>query len=92
MGAEDCQIPPKEYDGDIISNVGRYRREGGGGEKEICVGGYIGSSKVCGGCSVVRGGALGQWRRRGSTELGGRLRGATCCECVTKIEKAKFRN
>ena len=51
--------------------------KGGGGEKEICVGGCIGSSKVCGGCSVVRVGALGQWRRRGSTELGGRLKGAT---------------
>ena len=77
-GAEDCQISPKEYDGDIISNVGRYRREGGGGEKEIRVGGCIGSSKACGGCNVVRVGVLGQWRRRGSAELGGRLKGATC--------------
>ena len=41
-GAEDCQISSKEYDGDIISNVGRYRREGGGGEEEICVGGAWG--------------------------------------------------
>ena len=38
-GAEDCQISPKGYYGDIISNVGKYRRKGGGGEKEICVGG-----------------------------------------------------
>ena len=41
-GAEDCQISPKEDYGDIISNVGRYRREGGGGEKEIFVGGALG--------------------------------------------------
>ena len=45
-GAEDCQISSEEYDGDIISNVGRYRREWGGGEKDICVGGCIGSRKV----------------------------------------------
>ena len=29
-GAKGCQISPKEHDGDIISNVGKYRREGGG--------------------------------------------------------------
>ena len=45
-GAEDCQISSKEYYGDIVSNVGRYRREGGGGKKEILVEGCIGSSKV----------------------------------------------
>ena len=28
-GANDCHISPKEHDGDIISNVGKYRREGG---------------------------------------------------------------
>ena len=38
------------------------------------MGGCIGSSKVCGGCSVVRVGALGQWWRRGGTELRGGLR------------------
>ena len=65
-GAEDRQISLKECDGDIIFNVGRYRREGGGGEKEICVGECIGSSKVCGGCSVVRVGVLGKWWRRGA--------------------------
>ena len=27
-GAKGCQISPKERDGDIISNVGKYRREG----------------------------------------------------------------
>ena len=27
-GAEDCQIYSREYDGDITSNVGRYRRDG----------------------------------------------------------------
>ena len=45
-GAEDCQISTKEHDGDIISNVGRCRREWDGGEKEVCVGGCIGSRKV----------------------------------------------
>ena len=29
-GAKGCQMSPKERDGDIISNVGKYRREGGG--------------------------------------------------------------
>ena len=58
-GAEDCQISPKEYYGDIISNVGRYRWEGSGGEKEICVGGCIRLSKVCGGCNVQRAGSTG---------------------------------
>ena len=29
-GAEDCQISPKEYDGGIIANAGKYRRERGG--------------------------------------------------------------
>ena len=29
-GAEGCQISPKGHDGGIISNVGKYRREGGG--------------------------------------------------------------
>ena len=29
-GAEGCQISPKENDGEIVSNVGKYRREGGG--------------------------------------------------------------
>ena len=85
MGAEDCQTPPKEYYGDIISNDGKYRREGCGGEKEICLGGCIGSSKVCGGCSVVRVVVLGQWWRRGGAELGRRLKGVTCRECATKI-------
>ena len=28
-GPEGCQISPKEHDGDIISNVGKYRSEGG---------------------------------------------------------------
>ena len=28
--ANGCQMAPKERDGDIISNVGKYRREGGG--------------------------------------------------------------
>ena len=28
-GAEGCQISSKEHDGDIISNVGKCRREGG---------------------------------------------------------------
>ena len=51
-GAESCQISPKEHYGDIISNVGRYRWEGGGGEKEICVEGCIRLIKVCGGCNV----------------------------------------
>ena len=45
-GAEDCQVSSKEYDGDIISNVGRFRWEWDGGEKEVCVGGCIGSRKV----------------------------------------------
>ena len=29
-GAQGCQISPIERDGDIISNVGKHRREGGG--------------------------------------------------------------
>ena len=77
-GAEDFQISPKEDGGDIIPNVGRYRREGGGEDKEICVGRCIGPSNVCGGCSVVRVSVLGQRWRRGSAELEGRLKGATC--------------
>ena len=28
-GVEGCQMSPKERDGNIISNVGKYRREGG---------------------------------------------------------------
>ena len=67
-----------EYDGDIIPNVGRYRREGGDRAKEICVGGCIGSSKVFGGCSVVRVGLLGLFWRRKRAELDGRLEVPNC--------------
>ena len=91
-GAEDCQISPKEYNGDILSNVGRYKREGGGGEKEVCVGGCIGSSKVCGGCSVVRVGVLGQWWRRGSAESEGRLKVPHVENCCNENLKTKIRN
>ena len=42
--------------------------------KEVCVGGYIGSSKVLGGCSAVGVSFLGQWWRKGSAESEGRLK------------------
>ena len=35
----------------MLENTGG---EGGGAVEEICVGGWIGLSKVCGGCCVVR--------------------------------------
>ena len=64
----------KNYDGDVISDVDKnIGGKGGDAEKEICVKGFVGSSKVCGGCSVVRVDLLGQWWRRGSAELDGRL-------------------
>ena len=63
---------PKGYNGDVISNVRNIGGEEGGVVKEFCVGGCFGSSKLCGGCSVVRVDLLGQWWRRGSAELEGR--------------------
>ena len=54
----------------MLENTGG---EEGSVVEEICVGGCIGSSKVCGGCSVVRVDLLGQWWKRGSAELDGRL-------------------
>ena len=57
----------REYYGDNISNVGRYRWEGVGGEKEICVGGFIRPSKACGGCNVQKAGSKGWCWEGGST-------------------------
>ena len=59
----------------MLENTGG---EGGGAGKETCVEGCIGSSKVCGGCCVVGVGVLGQWRRRRSAELDGKLEVPHC--------------